>query len=60
MEGFPHDDELSMYFGNSTPAALNAGYGDWTTTSGFNDGAWIHATDEVPLHAGTDLADTTQ
>jgi hypothetical protein len=63
MENFNYeirDDELDAYFDNNAPApaSLDAGYIDWTTTSGFNDGVWTHTTNKTPLYAGTGLADT--
>ena len=63
MEDFNHhfrDDELDVYFDNiaPAPASLDAGYIDWTTTSGFEDGAWTQNANKIPLYAGSGPADT--
>ena len=61
MEDFNHyfrDEELDVYLDNNASAPLDATYIDWTTTSGFNDGAWTHTANEIPLYTNSGLANT--
>jgi hypothetical protein len=60
LEGLTHEDELNVYFDSNAPAPVNldAGYVDWTMSTGFDDGARTHTANEGPSYAGSGLADT--